>query len=749
MDLQPVWETADTPNDLTPCDAAHWYAARGCRVLPVVPGGKRAALSDWPDKASADHAQIDTWWAGTPNANVGVLNGDPFDVVDVDGDAGRAELDQLWPDGWPNVLGTGWTPHGMHLWIPAQGQARKIGVRPKVDYMGAGGYVVAPPSVITATSDDPGGRYEWAQPPALDPAADAAQFAGWLEVIPHNQPATPTVAATPATATATGPNPDWVEAMLTGCLAEVRDAAPGRRNDTLNRVAYRVGKFVPGGHVNVSRALTALVTAAQDAGLPGREAEATARSGLDAGQLEPLEPPAPGNGAPLGLIRTDQGVIDAATGEVLDDDEPVSLEQRFFAATTILATIRQAAHSRLVTPWSVLGAVLARVTAEVPPHVVLPPLVGSDASLNLAVALVAGSGGGKSGAVSCAQDLIRMPQRFAQDIGPGSGEGLMMAFLERDPDTKTNVLKPNPLALLAADEVAQIGTVQGRASQATFGPVVRTMLTGGAVSTTAADPERRRSLPANSYRLCIVSGVQPKLSDVLLADTDAGTPQRWLWLPADDPQWDAELTKWPGSISWRLPAPHHHDADGRVRIEVPDVARQAVYEARIRQLQRQGNPLDGHRLLTRLKVAAALALLHSGYDITPHWWQLAGVVMHRSDITRGHCVAELAAKAEAEQRGRGRLDAVRESGAREARTDEARKYAAAIWRTVASTTKHNNTKHEPGAGCTGRCIANALRNHKGADKDAALRVALDLAWIEERDCRYFPGASQPSGEGPA
>ena len=185
--------------------------------------------------------------------------------------------------------------------------------------------------------------------------------------------------------------------------------------------------------MNVSRALTALVTAAQDAGLPGREAEATARSGLDAGQLEPLEPPAPGNGAPLGLIRTDQGVIDAATGEVLDDDEPVSLEQRFFAATTILATIRQAAHSRLVTPWSVLGAVLARVTAEVPPHVVLPPLVGSDASLNLAVALVAGSGGGKSGAVSCAQDLIRMPQRFAQDIGPGSGEGLMMAFLERDP----------------------------------------------------------------------------------------------------------------------------------------------------------------------------------------------------------------------------------------------------------------------------------------------------------------------------
>lgn len=32
--------------------------------------------------------------------------------------------------------------------------------------------------------------------------------------------------------------------------------------------------------------------------------------------------------------------------------------------------------------------------------------------------------------------------------------------------------------VLSADEIAQIGVVQGRASQATFGPVVRTMLTG-------------------------------------------------------------------------------------------------------------------------------------------------------------------------------------------------------------------------------------------------------------------------------
>ena len=267
--------------------------------------------------------------------------------------------------------------------------------------------------------------------------------------------------------------------------------------------------------------------------------------------------------------------------------------------------------------------------------------------------------------------------------------------------------------------------------------------------------ERRRRLPANSYRLCVVAGVQPKLSDVLLSDTDAGTPQRWLWLPATDTSWDAPPTDWPTPIRWEFP--RHwpdHDPDGRIRFTLPDEAAAAIREARIRTLRDEGDPLDGHRLLTREKVAAALALLHGETSITSQWWALAGLVMHRSDVTRARCAAALASKAEAEQRGRGRLDAAREAGAREARTDEAVKHARLVWRTVAAVPLHSNAKHAEGAGCTARCITHALRAHKGADKGAAVEAALDLAWIESRSegdaqPRYFPGASQPSGEGAA
>jgi hypothetical protein len=128
--------------------------------------------------------------------------------------------------------------------------------------------------------------------------------------------------------------------------------------------------------------------------------------------------------------------------------------------------------------------------------VVLPPIVGSDASLNLAVALVAASGGGKSGATACADDLLHVtPYRLADVIDPGSGEGVMMAFLEWDADEKRNRLKSHAHALMHADEIGQIGAVQGRASQSSLGSILRSMLTGDRVGTTAADTTKPAKTP--------------------------------------------------------------------------------------------------------------------------------------------------------------------------------------------------------------------------------------------------------------
>lgn len=750
---------------------AAWYAAQGVPVFPLRPGHKKPLRgSHGVDDATTDAATVAAWWAQYPDANIGAATGVLFDCVDVDGPEGAASLDALYPEGWPATVALVRTPRpgGLHCYVPTMGAPVKAGGRgglPKgVDTRGAGGYVVLPPSRLVEIRDAAGGVeqhagvYAWeGDTPTFGPAQVATVRACkpwrrvWDTPVPVAAPAGPRAPLTPSQGTSR-----YGARVLDDEAATVAAAGPGGRNDALNRAAFKVGQLVP-HEVTEADALAALADAARACGLPDAEARATLASGLGKGKAQPRQPKERPAGDPLaGLLdRTPAPRIDPATGEVLDadPDDAAELVPAFsasdvladlvFGATPLLSTIRQAAHARLVVPWAVLGAVLARVVAEVPPHVVLPPLVGSDASLNLAVALVAGSGGGKSGAMGCAADVVRIPGRRAQDIGPGSGEGLMMAFLERDPETKENRLKADPLAVLAADEVAQIGVVQGRASQATFGPVVRSMLTGGGVSTTSVDRDRCRRLPANAYRLAIVAGVQPKLSGVLLDDTDAGTPQRWLWLPADDPSWDVAPTDWPEPITWRFPAPPHRDLDGRVRFVVPPEVAEAVHTARVRRLRREGDALDGHRLLTREKVAAALALLHGEFEITAQWWTLSALVMARSDQTRTHCAEALTAKAEDQSRARGRLDAVRESGAREARTDDAMKHARMVWRYV-STGAHSNAKHDPGEGCTSRCVGHALRHHPGADRAAALDVAADLAWIEERDGRWFPGPARPA-----
>src|SRR6516225_8133571 len=91
----------------------------------------------------------------------------------------------------------------------------------------------------------------------------------------------------------------YAQAALEGCAAELAGAAPGGRNDLLNKSAFNMGRMCARGWIDRADIETALLEAMQpnngvaDDGLAA--AEATLRSGLDAGMQEPhpdLEPPA-------------------------------------------------------------------------------------------------------------------------------------------------------------------------------------------------------------------------------------------------------------------------------------------------------------------------------------------------------------------------------------------------------------------------------------------------------------------------
>jgi hypothetical protein len=53
-------------------------AAEGFRIFPVVPNAKIPALSDWPNKATADTDQLLRWRKENRDCNWGLATGRPL-----------------------------------------------------------------------------------------------------------------------------------------------------------------------------------------------------------------------------------------------------------------------------------------------------------------------------------------------------------------------------------------------------------------------------------------------------------------------------------------------------------------------------------------------------------------------------------------------------------------------------------------------------------------------------------------------
>jgi hypothetical protein len=162
----------DSPRPLpNPAASALWYAeVAGLRVFPLQAGSKVPWRgSNGCKGATADSEQIRAWWTEAPESNIGIATGHLVDVIDIDGPPGVKTWAEI-KDDLPPILGHVSTPRpgGNHLYVAAtEGRGNKAGIFPGIDYRGAGGYVVAPPSVIR-DGDHPG-DYRWIRP--LDLAA--------------------------------------------------------------------------------------------------------------------------------------------------------------------------------------------------------------------------------------------------------------------------------------------------------------------------------------------------------------------------------------------------------------------------------------------------------------------------------------------------------------------------------------------------------------------------------------------------
>ena len=340
--------------------------------------------------------------------------------------------------------------------------------------------------------------------------------------------------------------------------------------------------------------------------------------------------------------------------ETLDSAE--LLVEGFWDERKCLAHLRDFARARMTSPWAVLGVALARVITTVPPYMVLPPTIGTDASLNLFVALVGPSGMGKGAAEGAARDAVDVGDVFTATIG--SGEGVAHVFSHWE---KGSVIRDRSSVMFSVAEVDML-TALGSRQGATLLSTLRSAFSGEKLGFSYASREKTLPLDAHTYRLCLILGVQPERAATLMADADGGTPQRFLWLPTADR--DAP------DVTPEAPAPQTLPDQGwlrgnfpRQRIEVPDIAVDTIRDAHRARLRGQGEALDGHALLCRLKTAMALTLLGGRRVMTDDDWRLSGTVMAVSDATRSSVVARLAQQAEVRTVALGRADGIRADAA--------------------------------------------------------------------------------------
>jgi Bifunctional DNA primase/polymerase, N-terminal len=177
-----------------PVFPSHWPAVGSTRRLGT-PGcscqlvacsypGEHPLVPDWLGTATTDPARIEAWWCQHPRANVGLLTGVVFDVLDVPAELveDQAVLATL-PDGPVARTGTG----RHHFFVAPSGRgnvvmpARSGNARQRVYWHGRSGYVLAAPSRHVG-----GGATQWLRPldtpvPDAPPRAFTAMAGAWVQ----------------------------------------------------------------------------------------------------------------------------------------------------------------------------------------------------------------------------------------------------------------------------------------------------------------------------------------------------------------------------------------------------------------------------------------------------------------------------------------------------------------------------------------------------------------------------------------
>lgn len=242
----------------------------GYAPFPCVANTKIPVVK-WTVDYATSREQVADWWTNWPDDNIGVnCKESNLLVVDLDGAEGIEEFEELWHryerGDYRDYTRTVVTPHdGEHLWFnqaadPPLRNTTKL-LTPNVDTRGAGGIVLVPGSEIDG------------RPYRFINDREPVDLPRWLEqklraLEPASKPGP------------SAPVKPWSKFQAKMMLAEVpRHIAvvhPGRRNDVLNREAFRMRPALDA--LGYEAVYDALWAAAEQNGLVGEEHDATQRT---------------------------------------------------------------------------------------------------------------------------------------------------------------------------------------------------------------------------------------------------------------------------------------------------------------------------------------------------------------------------------------------------------------------------------------------------------------------------------------
>lgn len=340
---------------------------------------------------------------------------------------------------------------------------------------------------------------------------------------------------------------------------------------------------------------------------------------------------------------------------VESDGDP---DYAFWQQRPSLLHVYRFARSRRVAPAATLACVLRRAVSAVPPNVMIPPIIGGAVSLNLFTTTLGRSGQGKDAADNAGFAAIVFPTPGMPELpmdAPrpqiGTGEGLARLF-------KGN---KQQLALTAAHlvvpEVTTLAAIAGRQGATLSAELLKAYM-GQALGFSNSNADTTTAVPAHSYRLCLGINSQPENASFFLDRTGDGFPQRFLWSSALDPHAPMERPAPVEPMTILLPT----FGTGHYEIVVPEKVWTEMDAHRTRVLigDPDTNPLDGHLMLTRLKVAFALAILDLRSEVDLDDWRIAGQLIVRSSQTRAAAQAAVDAKRKHVNRARAHDQAERD-----------------------------------------------------------------------------------------